>query len=173
MLPFTPPSLQNAANSPQSIRVFQVIATALYTGLTLFTCIAVFVGGGLPQFGQPLPPFEQAPAMYAGLGLGILQIGLSFIVPSMMAAKLPNVSSLPKEQHESTYLGQFGSLLIVRLALLEGAGFFNGIALLLHKHYLSLAMIAVILMFMASQFPTQTRFDNWVYGRKQLDQFSS
>ena len=74
-------------------------------------------------------------------------------------------SELDGEAKSNQICGVYRGQLIVGLALLEGAAFFNLIALLLEKSIVSLAVVIVLLSFMAIKFPTRDKVSFWVQDK--------
>jgi hypothetical protein len=61
--------------------------------------------------------------------------------------------------------------MIVRLALLESAGFFALVAYLSEGHWLALAVAICALALLLSQFPTRGRVENWSeYARSRMQE---
>lgn len=160
-LSITPP-----ADPAAAVRVMQIITGALMMGLIMFGVIAnvlVFGGEGL----KDKPPLECIVPLMA-VGFAVLIIINHFIVPETVINTSINTLKGQVELNEITkghFFPIFQVGLIIRLALLEGAGFFNLVAFIIDKQWWSLAVVALLLALMAIRFPTMGQVDAWAEDR--------
>ena len=61
--------------------------------------------------------------------------------------------------------GIYQTQLIVGFALLEGAAFFNVVALMMEHCMISIALITLLLLVMAAKFPTRDKVSFWVQDK--------
>lgn len=134
----------------QTVRTLQIITGAMVMGVILFAVVAIVVTGGpnIPSSGIILSTVAAAWAVVAFL--------LHLVVPSIIASQ--RVRAVGADQLHSVYFTKT----IIGLALLEGAAFFNLIALMLEHNTWSLAITGGLLFWMLGMFPTRTRVDQWV-----------
>lgn len=149
-----------------SVRGMQIIAGALIAGVLVF--FGVVLGGTQGDvFGT------QTPDIIGILGVlfGLIAIVNQFIISKVIAgAQLKQIASngfseLDEEETFNQICGVYRGQLIVSLALLEGAAFFNLISLLSEKSIVSLAVVIVLLSFMAIKFPTRDKVSFWVQDK--------
>lgn len=136
-------------------RTSMIIVAALMSGLVFFTIIALVIGSEP----KPEPPMMVS---YLALGLTGMNTALRFILPGMQAnSASQGTAGQPASERRQRLAPIYMSKIMIGTALLEGAGFFNGIAYILTSSTLNLGAIAVLLTIMAITFPSQTQFDNW------------
>jgi hypothetical protein len=70
-----------------------------------------------------------------------------------------------EESRKLKVVGIYQTRLIVGLAMLEGAAFFNLVALLIEKNGLNLIFVIVALTLMLMKFPTRTKVSWWVQDK--------
>ena len=70
-----------------------------------------------------------------------------------------------QESQSFKVAGIYRTQLIVALAMLEAAAFFNLVALLVEKNGLNLILVVVALSLMLMKFPTRTKVSWWVQDR--------
>ncbi len=174
----------------KTLRHLQIIIIALAAGLIVLGAVMIymvlqvrpagFIGGQGPQWnGVPLMT-----ALF--LGLGALNLFLSFVVPLLIvkfqtAAWAKQARPLEGEltsweTSDFTWLHRvpvgtlsqlltiFHSSRIVAVALCEAAGMMCGIAYLLEAQLVSLVMVGISIALMLKQVPTQAMMSNWVFG---------
>lgn len=148
------------------LRVMQIIAIALMMGVLSFLGIVLVVTKG-EVFGQKGPTLiTSIAAVFAGM-----MVVAHVVVPSIIAKthlRMLNGSDQTNSSPENriaSLVSVYQIRLIVGLALLEGAAFFNLVALMLGKHVLSTVMTAVLLCLMLLKFPTRTKVSWWVQDR--------
>lgn len=139
------------------LRITQIIAIALMTGVVMITGVLSFVAAQ-----QPAPaenqPLNILPVLAAGLGL--LNVVLSFIVPGVaINQQRQNVT----EPTVGAFALLFQTKTIIALAMVEAMALFNAVALLVAKTWWSLGVIAGLLAMMAIfHFPTRGRMAAFV-----------
>lgn len=150
--------MSHTPNTPeQVVRVTQIITGALVMGVVLMAGI-VLVGLGA---------LRGAPDGVLISGLGAAFALVSFVVhlflPSMVArqqAATADGSQLYAVYQQKTILG---------LAILEGAAFFNLVALMIEHNWWSLAIAGGLVFWMLAMWPTRTRVDQWVETQQMLN----
>ncbi|MDP1797502.1 MAG: hypothetical protein Q8K78_08480 [Planctomycetaceae bacterium] len=136
-------------------RTAMIIVGALMFGLINFAAIALFVGS---------EPKQNPPVVltYFGLGGAVLMTVMRFIIPGIAAAAtMRRTEGQTPESHRQQLAAAYHTKTIIGAALLEGAGFFNGVAYIITGSLLNIGAVAVLLTIMAITFPSQTQFDNW------------
>jgi TRAP-type C4-dicarboxylate transport system permease large subunit len=136
----------------QQLTVMRIIAGALIAGVGLFLA---FVLSRNP-FAQP-PTGQQMSLMAVGFAAinTILQFGVPFVIRSGQQMG-------PANTVEQRAAAIFFTRMLIRLALLEGAAFFNIIALMQEGNSWTLVVIGVLLLIMLSLWPTRTRFEQFI-----------
>lgn len=155
------------------VRTMQIIAGAILAGLLIFLGIAVLIraqGGGPPPVQDRLPVLTlMAGAMLVANGM------LALLLPKhngkqqtrKLAAERPEAA----EDDTGTLLAFYQTQLIIRLALLEGAGFLGGIAYLTEGHPAALGVAGLVVLLMLVSFPTADRVAAGVAElRRQVDE---
>ena len=87
-------------------------------------------------------------------------------------AQLKQVRQLPADDVSRALGGVYLSQTILANALLEGAAFFNLVCYLLLAQISNMVMAAVMLVVMASTFPTKSQLIRWA-ERVQRDELTS
>jgi hypothetical protein len=145
---------QGPTSLEQTVRVTQIITGALVMGVVTFAAIAVPAIGAL----------NAAPngVLVSGLGaaFAVLAFVLHLAVPAVMRASAERAVS------DQQLYGLYLSKTIIGLALLEGAAFFNLIALMVEHNWWSLAIVGGLVLWMLALFPTRTRVSHWVEARQ-------
>jgi hypothetical protein len=176
--------------------VFLVIATMVDLGPNPGAA-AGGAGAGAQGAGQPSQtvPF----ITYSALAFGAFLLPMSFILPDLVAKNQrqaiivgkgtsgtnpkPSLTSATTSQATKTaavdmdlaYLNQ----LIVGAAMLEGAAFFGGVAYLVERNPIALAVALVLLAALVARFPTANLAERWTERQReklreeQLDGLSS
>jgi hypothetical protein len=120
------------------------------------TC-AVVAGGPEEGGGQVLS--------LVGAAGALLQLGLYFVVPRLIRDNATRQAGPGDQKLVQAY--QTG--LIVGLALLEGAAFFNLVAYMVEKQWWTITIVAALLFWMLLAFPTRTRVTQWLESRQAFD----
>jgi hypothetical protein len=140
----------------QTLLTCRIIGGALVFGVVSFVTIAVVL-----RLGQAAE--EGALMSLVGVGVAAAAVVARQVVVGVMSGATPK-AGLPA----SGALGLYVTRLIVGLAILEAAAFFNVIAYLLEGHWWSLLVVAGLVAWMIASFPTRTRLRQWVEDREQL-----
>lgn len=155
-----------------TVRTMQIIAGALIVGVVLFSAIAWFV---VPRGG---PPHDTSPLISVlGAAGAVVQVVLAFIVPFKLqqpASRKLVESMLPPQVREklgqsteqSGLLAVYQTRMIVAMALLEGAAFFNIVAYIIEQNWWTFAVVGVLLLFLLGMFPTRTRVEQWIENQR-------
>jgi hypothetical protein len=158
------------------IRIMQIIAFALITGVVIFlgfACIQVFV----QREGKPLGPPEGLPIIT--IAAIVMLFGgaiMSFVLPMVMTGaamqrlSVGSVSKNPANDYNSL-LSIKQTTLIVGMALLEGPAFMAGIAFLVEARQEALGLAGIAIVGLALKFPTQAKVRAWLCdSTNRLDQ---
>jgi len=135
------------------IRTMQIIALALPQGVILFALIAVFVLGALSQ-----PSSGNAVSLIAA-GFAAVAFVAHLVVPNLIAGRRVNTQTPPTELQP---YGAYQSQMIMKVALLEGAAFFNVIATIIEHNWWSLGIAGLLVGWMLTNFPTRGRVERWI-----------
>lgn len=153
----TPLSMSNPITTPeQAVRVMQILAGALVMGVVMFAVVAVILIGALNQ-----PPQGMILSVFGAVFASSTFV-MHLIVPNLMAAKA--AAAAPPD--EASLYPVYQTRMIVGLALLEGAAFFNIIATIVEHNWWSLAVAGVLVFWMLAMFPTTTRVKHWVEAQR-------
>lgn len=145
----------------QRVRVMQIINAALIMGVVFFAVIVVFVMDGL---GQPAGGMMMS---ILGAGFAGMAIVIHFIVPNILVV---NMTKEHAEKFDADgWCGVYQTKLIIGLAILEGAAFFNVIVVQMEHQWFPLAIAGVLLFWMLVQFPTETRVRQWIESRQMTE----
>jgi hypothetical protein len=160
------------------IRTLQIICGALAAGVVTFLVVVLVINGP--------PNAAAAPGVltYLSGGFFLVMLVVSIIVPrSIVQSQIAHIACgtwKPPEQLPANYdvsaesaklLMAYQTHMIVRLALLESAGFFALVAYLSEGHWLALAVAICALALLLSQFPTRGRVENWSeYARSRMQE---
>jgi len=148
------------------VRIMQIIAAALMMGVLalLFVVLLVTRGdiGGMQN--------ADLITMIAG-GSGFLMIVNHLVIPGIITrAQLKQAAAsgiLQKEEQAKIehFCAIYQTQMIIGLALLEGAAFFNLIALMVEKSVASLGVVILLLSLMLLKFPTRDKVSFWVQDK--------
>lgn len=151
----------------QSFMVLRLITLALCMGAFMFSAVATVV------------VLNETWTWQLGvIGLVGLAVGLSGLFASLVVFKFIHVQQIDRlkqrylasdmakpqthawtDEQLTSLLGKNQTMVIVRLALLEGGVFFNLIAFLIEHSYVSLGLGGVLILAMFSLFPRQNLID--------------
>jgi hypothetical protein len=102
---------------------------------------------------------------------GALMIVNHLVIPSIITkTRLNQIKSQDSDGQNSelklaSLLSIYRMQLIITLAFLEGAAFFNLVSVMIEHHVISLIAAIVLLGLMAVRFPTRTKVSWWVQDR--------
>lgn len=176
---------QYAALEPdKALRIMQIIAGALVAGVLSFATVAsIVVFGQAPAAqpgGQPPAAAQNGSEVVMYLAMAFAAVAavaavMSFVVSNLVSAA--GVKGVAKMAQDGTATGPkelFGRLLavaqtkmIIALALIEGAAFFNLIAFIITKSLIPPAVVGALLLVMAIHFPTKGKLASWFEEQKQ------
>jgi hypothetical protein len=157
------------------IKVMQIIAAALMMGLAVFVVIANFITANNP----PPPPGQVPVVTYLGLFMLASLIPVGLILPVLATrGPLENVirtaaaaPATADTAEEAPFWGQLLAIrqtaLILALAPLEGAGFFNVVAFIIDRSPLALGAALGALVVMAMRFPTFASVAAWLHQQTE------
>ena len=153
-------------NFDQQLRVMQIIAGALMMGvITFLGVVLVIIKGNVLGQGKP-GIVTMIAAGFAGL-----MIVNQLVIPSIITkTRLNQIKSQDSDGQNSelklaSLLSIYRMQLIITLAFLEGAAFFNLVSVMIEHHVISLIAAIVLLGLMAVRFPTRTKVSWWVQDR--------
>jgi hypothetical protein len=149
---------QTAHTPEQAVRVAQIITIALVMGVVLFGVVALLFVGALDD------PADGVILSGMGAGFAVLMFVMHLVIPAQIARQQAGTAD------ESQLYGVYVTKTIVGLALLEGAAFFNLVALIVEHNWWSLAIAGGLVFWMLAMFPTRTRVDHWVETQQMLNQ---
>lgn len=139
----------------QRLLVMKVITVGLLGGVVAFAVTAAIIVWG---FGRE--PFQEGQLIsLIAAGFAVMMFVAHLVIPGVIAQSSRASADAPNR--EALY-GVYQIKLIVALALLEGAAFFNLVALIIEHHWWSLAIAGGLLLCMLSLYPTRTRVEHWV-----------
>jgi hypothetical protein len=122
---------------------------------------------GWPRFDADVPMLVIFGVAFAA----VLAIARLMVVSQITRAATRNVALKDPppstEARSALWLGLFTTRLIIGLALLEGAAFFNLVMLLLEEHALGLCVALLLVLGMLLHFPTSARLQAFVAGRER------
>lgn len=138
-------------------RTLQIIVVGLFAGLAVYL---VMVAAVLP------PPDKVDSIRLAPLAAGFaaLQVVLAVVLPRVMAAQQRAASVTASESAGSVggLLAGFQVRRIIAAAMLEGAGFFNGVAYQIERQSYSLEIAVAVLGGILLLFPLRSLVEQWV-----------
>lgn len=154
-------SQSNPPIKPESVgRISQIIAGALITGVVVFACVAFFIAKG------DGPKFPMISLMAAGFA-GVATV-MRFVMPTIIVnGGKPQLKQSSGDEQRSLLAGLYQTKMIVGMAILEGAAFFNLVAYISEKQFWSYGVVAFLLGMMAISFPSQGQFESWAEEMKR------
>ncbi len=141
----------------------KIIAGALIFGVVSFAAVAIALRRGRDP--EPNTLLSIIAAVFAVGTVVVRQVVLGV----MVGRAVPKSS----EPTVPTSFQLYQTRMIVGLALLEGAAFFNVIAYLIEGHWWSFLVVAALLAWMLASFPTHARLKQWIEDREQLKSLGS
>ena len=154
------------ANFEAAVRGMQIIAAALMAGVLVFLGIVLVTTQG-DVFGTHTPEV----VAILGVGFGVLATVNHIVIPKIIAgSQLKQIvssgfSELDAESKSDRLFGVYRGQLIVALAMLEGAAFFNLIALMVERNVVSLGVTFLLLGLMVFRFPSRDKVLFWVQDK--------
>ena len=132
----------------------QIIAAALPIGVIVFALVAVLALGALAQ-----PPSGSIVSLI-GVMFAASAFAAHLVLPNLMASRgVATQQLLPTELRP---YGAYQTRMIMKLALLEGAAFFNVICTVIEHNWWSLGIAGLLVGWMLTNFPTRGRVDLWI-----------
>ena len=146
---------------PESVgRTAMIIAGALIQGVVIFAVVAYFIAKGEPA--------KSPMIALMGAGMAVMMVVMRFVLPMVI---VNGAKARLKEASEAEQMSQLAGLyqtkMIVGMAVLEGAAFFNLIAYIIEKQLWSYRVVAFLLAVMAISFPSQGQFESWAEDMKR------
>lgn len=157
---------QRIETPEQVIHVARITAFGMFSGALVFAAVAWFIAGAPPAQG---PEDQLISIIQAGISLP--ELVLFFMVPSLLDPQRMSSSSgslqFANSEELKPYQAKFFQM-IVQFALLEGACFLNLIAYIIEQNWWSFGLAIMFLLFMLSNFPTNTRFKFYAETQQYL-----
>lgn len=147
-----------------SVRAMQIIAAALIMGVLMFLGVVLVVTAGKLD-GQP----EMITMIAAGFAF--LMLVNHFVIPPIIGkaqlkqALAAGMNQKQDDERIQEYCGVYQTQMIVGFALLEGAAFFNLVAMMMEHCAASIAVVALLLLVMVAKFPTRDKVSFWVQDK--------
>lgn len=142
----------------QRVLVMQIIAASLVMGVLIFAGVVVFVLKGLED-----EPTGEIVSMMAGV-MAIVSFSAHLIIPQIVANKA--VAAAGGKLDVQSMCGIYQTKMIVGLALLEGAAFFNLIAVFIEHRPWPLAIAGGLVIWMLARFPTANSVREWIESQQ-------
>jgi len=144
-----------------------IINTALIGGLATFALVAIFL------FQPDVDPSAEEPPLMTLMAAGFVASAVlgSFVVSRRSQRRtiqgLVTGELIPDENSKVTTLenvlgGRYMLEMVMGTALLQGAGLFAIVAMMIEGHWLALVLIAIVLTVMAAKFSTPSRISGWI-----------
>lgn len=141
----------------QQVRVMQIIVFALAMGVVTLGLVVLLVVG--PSERQEVPGKEFEPFIsYVGAAAAVVCTVVGVVLPRQMSRQMPHTV----ETYQTT--------LIIGAALFEGPAFLNVMAYMLEGQAFSLAIAAVLLVFILLLFPTASRVEEWIENHRRREE---
>lgn len=147
-----------------SVRTMQIIAAALMMGVLMFLGVVLVVTEG------KLDGHPEMITMIAA-GFAFLMLVNHFVIPPIIVkAQLKQAIATGMNQKQDDEkiqecCGVCQTQLIVGFALLEGAAFFNLVAMMVEHCGASIAVVTLLLLVMVAKFPTRDKVSFWVQDK--------
>jgi hypothetical protein len=171
------PTNQIPQRLDQQVRVMKIIVGTLMSGVISFAAIAIFLGAEKKEGGGSL-------ISMMGAGFAVMMIAARMTIgPIMINAQRRRIANgtwqaprsgtaqnlFPADATDADrLLAVLQTVTILQCALPEGAAFLNLIAYMTEHQVWSLAVVAVLLLWMSSSFPTRDGVSNWIGRQLEL-----
>ncbi len=147
-----------------SVRRLQIIAAALIMGVLMFLGVVLVATAG---------KFDGQPEMITMIaaGFAFLMLVNHFVIPPIIVkaqlkqAIAAGMHQKPDEERTQECFGIYQTQMIVGFALLEGAAFFNLVAMMVEHCAASIAVVTLLLLWMVAKFPTRDKVSFWVQDK--------
>ncbi|REJ93810.1 MAG: hypothetical protein DWQ34_09900 [Planctomycetota bacterium] len=151
---------QQSASLDEVVRTSQIIAGALIAGVVMFAVIGVVAFGALSD-----DPSGMIVSL-VGAVFAVMSIVMHRVVPSAIVRPVRSRGRSATSADELP--GMYRTKLIIGLAILEGAAFFNIVAAIVEHNWWSLGIAGVLVFWMLTAFPTRTRIEHWIETQQLL-----
>lgn len=153
------------------VQTVQIICAALAGGVVMFAAV-VSVAGLAPD-----PPAGQMLSLM-GLVFGVASVFGRIVVPGIVPVPPTKLNMGDADASEATEVNRralalfaiYQTQMIIGLAILEGAAFFNVIAYMLEGNVWSLGAAGGLIVVMLLTFPTRSRVAFWIENRMQYEE---
>jgi hypothetical protein len=159
------------------LRAMQIIAGTLILGVAMMLTVFVVLRN---LSNAPRPP--QVPVLtYVGVAFALMAVIAHFIVPRNVLKNAtsrrqwddePVFSTAPADpeqapgDREPSALPLYQTRMIIGMALLEGAAFYQAIAYYVEGQPLALGLGCLLLLGLIVQFPTRSRVERWLENQE-------
>lgn len=144
------------SNSADDFKSLNVLAYALMGGLLAFTCVVYFLNTSGEGVGSGAIINPTTDLLLVG-GFGLMCLTMSRIVSGKLLQNYPQA----KRQSYQSAINGYRSGIIIRLAMLEGAGLMACIFALITGNLNLLLIASFMLMMMWLGKPSETEFAEW------------
>ena len=152
---WTPTNNQSAA---QIIRISQFVCAAMVTGVLVFMIVALLIGHGA----NPVAAGKSSIIPLFAVLVAVNNVVMLYLISGFVVKSMTKTMNAEQFTERSPKLaGIFQVRMIIRVALLEGAAFFNLIEYLIDRQWWSVAVAGVLIAIMLMNFPTMNQFDGW------------
>jgi uncharacterized membrane protein (GlpM family) len=170
----------------QRLRVMQIISGFIFLGLILFLTtvwIMVWAPANRPGAAPVKKDAGEQPPVLSLLALGFLAVMglLAAILPALLTRKaLRRLAATAPAAGTALLPGEAGAgddlagllvlrqtVLLVRLALIEGIGFLGGLSYLIERHWLALAVALSVVLWILLSFPTESGLRSWLTQQQE------
>lgn len=156
--PMTPQSSTKTIEPNLVGRATQIVAGALMVGIITFGGVVAF----LTLQGEQGLAVVPGLLTYLAVGIFAVMIVVSIALPQVTVAQaIRKIAADKPGDWRKALVPVFLSKTVLSKAVLEGAAFCNLVVFLLERHWMTIAVVIVILMLMAVTFPSQTQFESW------------
>ena len=158
--PTLSPQLLQKVDPAKIGRTSQIMAGALIIGVLTFACLAFFAAQGEPA--------KQPMIALMGAGMALMMLVVRFVVPTVIVnGGKSRLKEAADEEQQKILAVLYQTKMIVGMAVLEGAAFFNLVAYIVEKQFWSYGVVAFLLGVMAISFPSQGQFECWAEEMKR------
>jgi hypothetical protein len=164
---------------PNRLRTMQIVAGAIIFGALSFLGIVLFVVQNNEGKGRAEPPEGTLPLIsLIALGMTLAEVPIAFILPAaVLRQTLANLANHAPDSYvvpaspagpggpttdTAFLLATKQTIMIITLALFEGASFFGSIAYLLEASPVALVVSAGAIVLLLVQFPTEGQVTTWL-----------
>ena len=149
------------------LMTMKIIAIGLIAGVMTFTGVMVVMNLGEEAQAEPF-------LLYLGIAFAPIAVVASFIAQNAVGQKMVEEFlhqnkdvRAGDDKFTDWMLAAYQTKMIVDMCILEGVCLFNAICYAVDGNWVSLGVIAGLLVFMAMQFPSETSVNQWLEVQEQ------